>query len=154
MRLAALLLVPAAALSLQAQPAPSVATTITGPERAELLRVRRAVWVSWFNGDTAALRRVLAPELIAISPDSKLWQNLSETIAGSAAFKAGGQKLQGVAFANDSIHRFADVVVMFSRYTVTTSGPRAFVQKGRATEVFVRRNGRWIHTSWHLDVTD
>jgi hypothetical protein len=24
-------------------------------------------------------------------------------------------------------------------------------QRGRATELFVRTNGRWVHTSWHLD---
>lgn len=153
MRLTSLLLLLTAG-SLAAQPAPRVATTLAGAERAELLRVRKDVWVHWFTGDTAGLRRVLAPELVAISPDSPDYQSLATTIAGSADFAKSGRKLESVAFARDSIHRFGDVVVMFSRYTVVTSGRNAFTQQGRATEVFVRRASRWVHTSWHLDVTD
>ena len=149
------LLAVATASTIAAQSAPSVAETLAGPERAELMRVRKAVWVNWFAGDTAALRRVLAPELVAISPDSKLWQSRDGTLAGSAAFKASGSTLESVTFANDSIHRFGDVAVMFSRFTlvINGSGTRE-VQTGRATEVFVRRSGRWVHTSWHLDATE
>lgn len=46
-----------------------------------------------------------------------------------------------------------DVVVMFSHYALELmhDGQRAS-QKGRATEVFVRRDGRWLHSSWPLDV--
>ena len=154
MKVPAILLALAATTSpLAAQAAPSVATTLQGAERAELLRIRKDVWVHWFSGDTAGLRRVLAPELVAISPDDPGYQSLAKTIAGSASFAQSGRKLQSVTFANDSIHRFGDVVVMFSLYTVVASGPDGFTQKGRATEVFVRRGNRWVHTSWHLDTT-
>ena len=145
--LLALLAAPPAA----AQPAPSAATALTGAEREELMRVRRDVWVHWFTGDTAGLRRVLAPELVAISPDSPDYQSLAQTIAGSAAFARGGRRLESVSFSSDSIHRIGDVAVMFTHYTVVTSGAEGFTMKGRATEVFVRRGGRWVHTSWHLD---
>ncbi|HEU4996965.1 MAG TPA: nuclear transport factor 2 family protein [Gemmatimonadaceae bacterium] len=96
----------------------------------------------------------LGPELLAISPDSKPWRNLAEILAGSAGFRASGQKLVSVSFDSDVIHRFGNVVVMFSRYTVVTEGNgKRETQAGRATEVFVRSNGRWVHTSWHLDIT-
>lgn len=136
-----------------AQAAPSVTSTLPPAELAALKQIRKDVWVHWFAGDTAALHRVLAPELIAISPDSRLWQTLPQTLAGSAGFKASGQKLVSVMFDSDVIHRFGDVVVMFSRYTVVTEGSgRRETQAGRATEVFVKSKGRWVHTSWHLDV--
>ena len=152
MKVPAILLALAACSSpLLGQAAPSVATTLQGAERAELLRVRRDVWVHWFGGDTAALRRVLAPELVAISGDDPGYQSLSKTLAGSAAFAASGRTLASVTFANDSIHRFGTVVVMFSNYTGGATGREGFTQKGRATEVFVRRGNRWVHTSWHLD---
>jgi ketosteroid isomerase-like protein len=138
---------------LSGQAAPSVATTLQGAERAELMRIRKDVWVHWFSGDTAGLRRVLAPELVAISGDDPGYQSLAKTIAGSASFAKSGRKLQSVTFANDSIHRFGDVVVMFSNYALEATGPNGFTQKGRATEVFVRRGNRWVHTSWHLDTT-
>lgn len=138
---------------LAAQAAPRVATTLPPAELAALEAIRKDVWVHWFNGDTAALHRVLGPELIAIGPDTPHWLSLDGTLSGSANFKAGGGRLISVAFDSTTIHRFDHVVVMFSHYAVEMeSGGKPFTQKGRATEVFVRHQGRWVHTSWHLDV--
>ncbi len=126
---------------------------MTAPELSALDAIRKKVWVDWFAGDTASLRKVLAPELTAISPDSRYWQTLDQTIAGSAGFKKGGGKLVSITFDSTRVHRFGETVVMFSRYAlVTTTGGKRGTQNGRATEVFVRKDGRWIHTSWHLDV--
>lgn len=137
---------------LTAQAAPRVTATLSAAELTALETVRRAVWVDWFSGDTAALRRVLAPELVAISGGAPHWQSLGQTIASSADFKAKGGTFVSVTFDSAMTHRFGDVVVMFSHYTVVTkSGSTPSTMKGRATEVFVRTNGRWVHTSWHLD---
>ena len=138
--------------SLGAQAAPRVATTLPPAELAELEAIREKVWINWFAGDTAALRRVLGPELVAISGDSPDYQSLEATLAGSAQFKAGGATLASVTFTSPVVHRFGDVVVMFSHYAlvIEKDGQRSDVA-GRATEVFVRNNGRWVHTSWHLD---
>jgi len=139
---------------LAAQSAPRVTGTLPAAELAVLDKIRRGVWVDWFSGDTAALRRSLGPELVAISPDDPHWQSLDAAIAGSAGFRASGGKFVSVKFDSTTVHRFGEVVVMFSHYAVVMdhSGTRS-TQKGRATEVFVRSNGRWVHTSWHLDVT-
>jgi ketosteroid isomerase-like protein len=140
-------------MSLQAQPAPRVATSLPAAELADLDRIRKDVWVNWFGGDTAALRRVLGPELIAIGPDIPHWQNLEQTLAASAGFRAGGGRLLSVDFDSTTVHRFGDVVVMFSHYRLALmhDGQRT-AQKGRATEVFVRHRDRWVHTSWQLDI--
>jgi len=149
----ALALVSATTVPLSAQAAPRVATTLPTAELTKLEAIRRAVWVDWFSGDTVALRRSLAPELVAISPGALNWQTLDESIAGSAKFKADGGRLVSVAFDSSMIHRFGDAVVMFSHYRVITAGSQGQrTQKGRATEVFISSNGRWVHTSWHLDV--
>ena len=134
------------------QAAPRVAAMLSGTELAELEVVREAVWVDWFSGDTAALRSVLGPELVAISAGVPHWQSLDESLTASAKFKADGGKLVSVSFDSTLTHRFGETVIMFSHYTVVTeSGDRRQTQKGRATEVFVRENDRWVHTSWHLD---
>lgn len=147
----ALALVSAAA-PLSAQAAPRVAMTLSGAELAALEAVRKAVWVDWFSGDTASLRTVLGPELVAIAPGVLHWHSLEESLAASAEFRANGGKLVSVSFDSTLTHRFGETVVMFSHYSVVTeSGGRRQTQKGRATEVFVRSNGRWLHTSWHLD---
>ena len=149
-----LLVLLALAPPLAAQAAPPVATSLTKGELKTLETLRRDVWIQWFAGDTAALRRVLVPELIAISPDSELWQGLEQTLEGSARFKAGGGSLAALEFSNTTVHRFNDVAVMFSRYSMhlLRNGQHS-EQSGRATEVFVRVADEWVHTSWHLDVT-
>jgi hypothetical protein len=140
------------AAPLYGQAAPRMAMTLTGTELAELEAVRKAVWVDWFTGDTAALRKVLGPELVAISDGAPHWQSLEESLAASASFKGDGGKLVSVSFDSTLTHRFGETVVMFSHYTVVTErGDSRQTRKGRATEVFVRENGRWVHTSWHLD---
>lgn len=140
------------AISVHAQPAPRATTTLPAVELSSLDSLRKTVWVNWFSGDTAALRRVLGPELIAISGDSKYWQTLDQSLAGSAEFKRSGGKLVSVSFDSTKVHRVGDMVVMFSRYQlVTAKSGKQSTQRGRATEVFVRRDGKWVHTSWHLD---
>lgn len=138
------------AASAAAQPAPRVSADLPPAERTQLEQVRRSVWVHWFGGDTASLRRILAPELVAISPEGR--QSLTQTLAGSAGFRAGGGRLVSLDFADNVFQRMGDVVVLFSRYAlVTEGGGRQQAQQGQVTEVFVRRDGRWVHTSWHLD---
>lgn len=133
-------------------PAPRLATQLPAGEQQALDAIRRDVWVNWFRGDTAALRRVLGPELVAISTGSAHWQSLDESIAGSASYVSGGGKFVSVAFDSTLAHRFGETVVMFAHYTlVTERGGQRSTQHGRATEVFVRDRGRWVHTSWHLD---
>lgn len=137
---------------LRSQAAPRVATTLPAAELTELETIRRNVWVHWFSGDTAALRRVLAPELVAMSPGEPHWQSLSQSLAGSAQFKASGARFVSVTFDSTHLHRFGETVVMFAHYRVVTSKDgKQSTQQGRVTEVFVRTRGRWVHTSWHLD---
>jgi len=151
---AILLSLAAAASPLASQSAPNVSSTLPAAEREQLEMIRKDVWVQWFTGDTAGLKRILPPELVAISPDGEHWQSLDETLKGSAWFRESGGELEDVSFEQTHIHRFGDVVVMFSHYAVRTRrNAQRSTQRGRATEVFVRRNGRWVHTSWHLDVT-
>jgi hypothetical protein len=143
----------AAPLAAQTQSAaPRVATTMPAAELTALDAIRKQVWIDWYAGDTAALRRSLGPELVALSPGLTHWQSLNESLAASIRYKAGGNTLESVSFDSTTVHRFGDVVVMFSLYTTNTA--RAGVretQRGRATEVFVKAGGRWVHTSWHLD---
>ena len=122
----------AAAAPLSAQAAPRTAMTLSGAKLADLQAVREAVWVDWFSGDTASLRKVLGPELVAISAGVPHWQSLEQSLATSADFKANGGKFVSVAFDSTLTHRFGETVVMFSHYAVTMeSGGQRQTQKGK-----------------------
>jgi len=45
------------------------------------------------------------------------------------------------------------MVILYSTFRLVLADPDGKLSEttGRGTEVFVRRNGRWIHTGWHLD---
>jgi hypothetical protein len=140
------------ATRLDAQPAPRVTTALPAAELRALETIRKDVWVNWFSGDTAALRRVLAPELVAIGGDGPHWETLDQTISSSAEFRKSGGKFVSITFDSALTHRFGETVVMFAHYAVTTErdGKRS-TRRGRVTEVFVRAQGKWVHTSWHID---
>ena len=57
-------------------------------------------------------------------------------------------------FPDTQAQRFGDVVVLYGRYeAVIHSNGMERTLRGRLTEMFVRRDGRWLHPGWHLDLT-
>jgi hypothetical protein len=45
------------------------------------------------------------------------------------------------------------VVVLYGRYEAVIEAEGAqHTLKGRLTEIFVRRGGKWLHPGWHLDL--
>jgi hypothetical protein len=117
----------------------------------EVLTLREAAWRAWFAGDTAALEKMLPPEFIGISMEGPLTP-LPRTLEESRAFREGGGRLVSLEFPETQAQRYGDVVVLYGRYAVKmSSGGSERSVSGRLTEVFVRRDGRWIHPGWHLD---
>jgi hypothetical protein len=117
------------------------------------MRVQREVWDTWFAGDTSRLRQ-LTPGLIAIDGGGPgpVFSDQEAAVEGSARFHAGGGRLLDLSFPEMRGQRFGDVVIVYSTYhLVMLMGADTLRQKGRATEVFVRQNGRWVNPGWHLD---
>ena len=135
-----------------AQPAP---TPPAGSEiDPEVLRVREAAWRHWFAGDEAGLRHLLPPEFIGLDMSDGPFRSLDDTLAESRAYRAGGGKLVKLEFPETRAQRYGDVVVLYGRFSVVLESEgtqRTF--SGRLTELFVRRDGRWWHPGWHLDLT-
>jgi len=117
----------------------------------EVLALREAAWRAWFAGDTAALEKMLPPEFIGISMEGPLTP-LPRTLEESRGFRDSGGRLLSLEFPETQAQRYGDVVVLYGRYAVKfTSGGSEQSVSGRLTEVFVRRDGRWMHPGWHLD---
>jgi hypothetical protein len=120
--------------------------------RGQLLKVREAVWRSWFANDASTLRELVPPGTIVISAGEPLWKDQSEVLQSAVDFQAQGGKLVRLEFPHTEIQRFGEVAILYSKYIVETEmkGKRS-VSAGRATEVFVLRNGQWTNPGWHTD---
>jgi hypothetical protein len=62
-------------------------------DRAELLKVREAVWRAWFANDTKALEALVPPNTIVISSGEESWKNQTDILQSAAKFQAAGGKL-------------------------------------------------------------
>jgi hypothetical protein len=135
-------------------PSSSVAqvTSLDAKSRADLLATRELAWRAWFGGDKATLDAMLPAEFIGVGWGEGPWSSKAESIAGSQEFAQNGGKLTALDFPRTEIQAYGDVAFVYSTYKVTfTAGGQDVVQEGRATEVFVRKNGKWLHPGWHLD---
>ncbi|MEO7996654.1 MAG: nuclear transport factor 2 family protein [Gemmatimonadaceae bacterium] len=121
--------------------------------RAELLSARELAWRAWFTNDRAAFTRIVPDELLAIGWDGGEWADRTQSMANMQKFAASGQTLTALEFPRTEFQRYGDVVIMYSTFRIAMKGKDDNVVEtvGRGTEVFVLRNGRWVHTSWHLD---
>jgi ketosteroid isomerase-like protein len=121
-------------------------------DRGQLLKVREAVWRSWFANEVNTLRQLVPPGTIVISAGEPQWKHQSEVLQSAVDFQAQGGSLVRLEFPRTEIQRFGDVAILYSQYIVETEmkGKRS-VSAGRATEVFVLHNGQWTNPGWHTD---
>jgi len=121
-------------------------------ERAELLKVREAVWRAWFANDTKMLEQLVPADTLVINSGQEKWQNQADVFKDAVDFQATGGKLIRLEFPRTEIQWFGDVAVTYSTFTyeIEESGKRS-VNSGRATETFVRRHGKWTNPGWHTD---
>lgn len=123
-----------------------------GRLRSEVLAAREAIWRAWFANDVDVLHRMLPTEFVGIGFGGGPVETRDVTLRASAEFVRTGGKLRRLEFHDDRLQTFGDVVTVFSNYELELEAAgETLVQRGRATEVFVRRNGIWTNPAWHLD---
>jgi hypothetical protein len=127
-------------------------SALTEDVRRELLDARDTAWRSFFQKDLAVVEMILAPELIAIQENSEHWENRTRLIALAKAMNEQGVKLLRLEFPRTEIQLFGDTAILYYTYIFETgSNGKSAVDGGRGTEVFVRRDGKWVDVGWHLD---
>jgi ketosteroid isomerase-like protein len=129
---------------------PAFAQTMGTEDRAAILKAREAVWRAWFAGDISTLKRLVPVDTIVISGSDKAWKHQAEVLESSEEFHASGGKLVRLEFPHTEVQRFGDVAVTWSTFRLETEvkGKRS-VDAGRATEIFVLRDGQWVNPGWH-----
>ena len=120
------------------------------------LRLREAAWRAWFAGDEPALMAMLPAEFIGINMADSPFASRERSAEQAKGFKAAGGRLVSLEFPETRAQVYGDVVVLYGRYAVVFEpggGAATETVAGRLTELFVKRDGRWLHTGWHLDTT-
>ena len=117
-----------------------------------ILSAREAVWRAWFADDETTLCSLVPPDAVAISAREPDWKTRAGIVAGARRFHQSGGKLIQLSFGRTTIQRYGDTAFVYSEYRLETieKDVRSILH-GRATEVFVRRRGKWINPGWHTD---
>jgi hypothetical protein len=119
-----------------------------------VLAARETAWRAYFAGDVQRLGNLLPEEFIGIGMNEAPFADRAAALDGARAFHAGGGRLVRLTFPETRAQRFGDVVVLYGRYEVVLESDGAErTMRGRLTETFVRRDGKWWHPGWHLDLT-
>jgi hypothetical protein len=120
--------------------------------RKQILDAREAVWRAYFSNDRAQLEKYVPPETIAINAASDTWATQADVLRGAAGFAQSGGKLLSLEFPRTEMQVYGNVVILYSDYRdeLDVQGKRVS-QSGRATEIFVNRDGTFVNVGWHLD---
>jgi ketosteroid isomerase-like protein len=125
--------------------------TLNEAARTSLLTAREAVWRAWYGGDTKALETLLPPELVTLGPGDSAWGVRDRIIAASAEFAKNGGRLTRLEFPRTDIQVYGNTAIIYTSYELDINhGGKSRTQKGKATEVFVFRGGRWLNSGWQL----
>jgi hypothetical protein len=90
-----------------------------------------------------------------ISAGEKEWKHQAEILKQSADFRDSGGKLLRLEFPKTEVQHFGNVAIVWSQYVLETeSKGKRSVSSGRASEIFVLRDGHWLNPGWHTDSTE
>ena len=120
----------------------------------EVLVAREAAWRAFYDGDVKTLGDQLPEDFIGINMNDSPFANRAKVLDAARAFRERGGRLVRLTFPETQAQRYGDVVVLYGRYEVVfQSGGAEQTRRGRLTEIFIRRDGKWLHPGWHLDLT-
>ena len=120
----------------------------------EVLAAREAAWRAFYNGDVKTLGDQLPEDFIGINMNDSPFANRAKVLDAARAFRERGGRLVSLTFPETQAQRYGDVVVLYGRYEVVfQSGGAEQTRRGRLTEIFIGRDGKWLHPGRHLDLT-
>jgi ketosteroid isomerase-like protein len=95
------------------------------------------------NGDVKRFDEILAPEFYCTNPDGSFVDR-----AGFLAQTARPVTIKGLRAENVMIRMFGDVAIIHAR--TAFSSAEGLAMKGRYTDVYAKRGGRWLAVSAHV----
>jgi ketosteroid isomerase-like protein len=108
-----------------------------------LERLNRDYISSVQNCDVSRFDEILAPEFYCSNPDASLVDR-----AGFLEQTAQPVSISGLEAKDVMIRLFGDVAIIHARTAYTTADGQA--KSGRYTDVWARRDGKWLAVSAHV----
>jgi ketosteroid isomerase-like protein len=128
-------------------------TTLPPPLREQLLAAREAVWRAYFTNDQAQLAKLVPADTITLDgPLDQPFVRQAQILEGARQAGQRGTKLVRLEFPKTEIQVYGTTAILYTTYLyeLENSQGQRETTNGRATEIFVRRDGGWVNPGWHL----
>lgn len=124
-------------------------TPVSDSLRKQLLELRDSIWRAKFVEDPS----LIPAEAIAINEWTDEWSHRDKIMADGKNALVNGLKIPRLEFPKTEIQLYGDTAILYSTF-IYESGDNTRpvgLETGRSTEIFVRRNGKWLNAGWHVD---
>lgn len=130
----------------------SALISISPEARSIILKAREKVWRAWFGNEKATLEKAIPKEIIAINTAQGDLTHFSDVMESSEKFVKSGSKLVKLEYPKDEIQVYGSVIILYTTFLfeIESNGVRR-ATAGRATDMFIIRDGNFVNVGWHLD---
>lgn len=128
-------------------------STLPPPVREQLFTAREAVWRAYFTNDQAALDKLIpADTLVLEGPLEAPFVRKPQILESARRAADAGSKLVRLEFPQTELQVYGTTAILYTTYLFELENGQGQRQTstGRATEIFVRRNGAWVNPGWHM----
>lgn len=129
------------------------ASPLTPQLREQILTAREAVWRAFFTNDQTTLAKLVPADTIVLeSSPEKPFVRQAEILQGAKDLAQNGTKLRRLEFPQTEMQVYGNTAIIYTTYLYELENKQGerHISTGRATEIFVYRNGAWINPGWHM----
>lgn len=126
---------------------------VTPQLREQILSAREAVWKAYFTNDQAVLEKLVPADTIVLeNSQEKPFVKKAEILQSAKELAQSGAKLIRLAFPQTEMQVYGNTAIIYTTYLYELENKQGerHTSTGRATEIFVYREGRWVNPGWHM----
>jgi ketosteroid isomerase-like protein len=121
--------------------------------KKRLLDAREAVWRAYFTNDQAVLAKLVPADTIVLgNSQEQPFVRQPEILQSAKELGQTGMKLRQLEFPQTEMQVYGNTAILYTtyKYELENKQGERHTTTGRATEIFVYRDGAWVNPGWHL----
>lgn len=126
---------------------------VTPQFREQILTTREAVWRAYFTNDqTTSAKLVPADTIVLEDSPEKPFVKQADILQSAKELAQNGMKLIRLVFPQTEMQVYGNTAIIYTTYLYDLEDKQGkrHTSTGRATEIFVYRNGAWLNPGWHM----